>query len=121
MATPIAFLLFTFFLGFAVVLGAEFNATVQEFFPARATRIAQMKEWLAAQAQSQDSGPVGPVGAVAWRLATGPIRLAGDGIRTQRAQNNPDPERPVEETAEDADAARPATTSGDHSPFFKPS
>jgi len=124
LATPIAFLLFTFFLGFAVVLGAEFNATVQEFFPARATRIAQMKEWLAAQAQSQESGPVGPVGpvgAVAWRLATGPIRLAGDGIRTQRAQNNPDPERPVEETAEDADAASPATTSGDHSPFFKPS
>ncbi|MDG3016576.1 YihY/virulence factor BrkB family protein [Speluncibacter jeojiensis] len=49
LATPIAFLLFTFFLGFAVVLGAELNATVQEFWPARATRIEQMREWLAAQ------------------------------------------------------------------------
>lgn len=46
LATPIAFLLFTYFLGFAVILGAEFNAAVQEFWPARATRIEQVKEWL---------------------------------------------------------------------------
>jgi membrane protein len=38
LATPIAFLLFTFFLGFAIVLGAEFNATVQEFWPAKPRR-----------------------------------------------------------------------------------
>ncbi|WP_442941876.1 YihY/virulence factor BrkB family protein [Nocardia sp. NBC_00416] len=47
LATPIAFLLFTFFLGFAVILGAEFNAAVQEFWPARATRMEQFKAWLA--------------------------------------------------------------------------
>lgn len=47
LATPIAFLLFTFFLGFAVILGAEFNAAVQEFWPARATRVEQFKAWLA--------------------------------------------------------------------------
>ncbi|MGI5217384.1 YihY/virulence factor BrkB family protein [Nocardia sp. CA-290969] len=47
LATPIAFLLFTFFLGFAVILGAEFNAAVQEFWPARATRLEQFKAWLA--------------------------------------------------------------------------
>ncbi|MFE3544802.1 YihY/virulence factor BrkB family protein [Nocardia sp. NPDC059177] len=46
LATPIAFLLFTYFLGFAVILGAEFNAAVQEFWPARATRMEQVKEWL---------------------------------------------------------------------------
>ncbi|NKW65253.1 hypothetical protein GS937_13845 [Rhodococcus hoagii] len=34
LATPIAFPALTFFLGFAVVLGAEFNATIQEFWPA---------------------------------------------------------------------------------------
>ncbi|WP_084495019.1 YihY/virulence factor BrkB family protein [Nocardia shimofusensis] len=56
LATPIAFLLFTFFLGFAVVLGAEFNATVQEFWPARATRLEQMREWLSNQVRG-DSGP----------------------------------------------------------------
>ncbi|AXK88757.1 YihY/virulence factor BrkB family protein [Nocardia farcinica] len=53
LATPIAFLLFTFFLGFAVILGAEFNATVQEFWPARATRIEQMREWLANQVRGE--------------------------------------------------------------------
>ncbi|WP_083874444.1 YihY/virulence factor BrkB family protein [Nocardia paucivorans] len=47
LATPIAFLLFTFFLGFAVILGAEFNAAVQEFWPARATRMEQLKAWWA--------------------------------------------------------------------------
>ncbi|WP_084611848.1 YihY/virulence factor BrkB family protein [Tomitella biformata] len=49
LATPIAFLLFTFFLGFAIVLGAQFNATVQEFWPARETRLSQVKDWFAAQ------------------------------------------------------------------------
>ncbi|MEV0711072.1 YihY/virulence factor BrkB family protein [Nocardia aurea] len=49
LATPIAFLLFTYFLAFAVILGAEFNAAVQEFWPARATRLEQMKEWLSNQ------------------------------------------------------------------------
>nr|WP_084522459.1 YihY/virulence factor BrkB family protein [Nocardia inohanensis] len=55
LATPIAFLLFTFFLGFAVILGAEFNASVQEFWPARATRLSQIRLWLARRRQSQVS------------------------------------------------------------------
>lgn len=71
LASTIAFLLFTFFLGFAVVLGAEFNATIQEFWPARATRIAQMREWLAAQATESPT----------IQLATGPIRVATDKVR----------------------------------------
>lgn len=75
LATPIAFLLFTFFLGFAVVLGAEFNATVQLFWPARATRLEQVKEWIAAQNTDDETGPVTNL---AWRLATSPIRLSGD-------------------------------------------
>ncbi|MBF6212733.1 YihY/virulence factor BrkB family protein [Nocardia puris] len=54
LATPIAFLLFTFSLGFAVILGAEFNAAVQEFWPARATRIEQMKEWWTNQVRGDD-------------------------------------------------------------------
>lgn len=61
LATPIAFLLFTFFLGFAVILGAEFNAAVQEFWPARATRMEQLKAWLARRAeakqQAMEQGP----------------------------------------------------------------
>ncbi|WP_083913574.1 YihY/virulence factor BrkB family protein [Nocardia concava] len=45
LAAPIAFLLFTFFLAFAIILGAEFNASVQEFWPARATRLSQVRAW----------------------------------------------------------------------------
>ncbi|MFC8931056.1 YihY/virulence factor BrkB family protein [Rhodococcus sp. NPDC057135] len=75
LATPIAFLLFTFFLGFAVVLGAEFNATVQEFWPARATRMEQMREWLASQSTDDATGPVANL---TWHLATSPIRISGD-------------------------------------------
>ncbi len=125
LATPIAFLLFTFFLGFAVVLGAEFNATIQEFFPARATRLAQMREWLAAQAAYEESGPVG---AVAWRLATGPIRLAGDrnrGARTGRTAAEPtstEPDPHTNDAVADENAGDIGSASlGGHSPFFKPS
>ncbi|WP_153407605.1 YihY/virulence factor BrkB family protein [Nocardia macrotermitis] len=46
LSTPIAFLLFTYFLAFAVILGAEFNATVQEFWPARRTRFDIIRRWL---------------------------------------------------------------------------
>ncbi|WP_330179527.1 YihY/virulence factor BrkB family protein [Nocardia sp. NBC_01503] len=57
LATPIAFLLFTFFLGFAVILGAEFNASVQEFWPARATRAAQIRAWWARRKHRSASEP----------------------------------------------------------------
>ncbi|TJZ75390.1 YihY/virulence factor BrkB family protein [Rhodococcus oryzae] len=93
LAAPIAFLLFTFFLGFAVVLGAEFNATIQEFWPARATRMEQMREWLAAQAaaaaRAPDGASVGPVTNLTRRLAGGPMRITG-------------PDRGKHEAAEDA-------------------
>lgn len=104
LATPIAFLLFTFFLGFAIVLSAEFNATIQEFSPARATRMDQMREWIAAQAATDDK-PSGPVTAVARRLATGPIKLSGDRARSDRPEPTPD--------------RHPGD--GGQSPFFKPS
>lgn len=111
LATPIAFLLFTFFLGFAVVLGAEFNATIQEYFPARATRIEQMREWLAAQTAYEESGPVT---AVAWRLATGPIRLAGDRTRSSDSDDSPGKATDDAETVAEPNSPR-------QSPFFKPS
>ncbi|MGQ4597704.1 YhjD/YihY/BrkB family envelope integrity protein [Nocardia sp. R6R-6] len=70
LATPIAFLLFTFFLGFAVILGAEFNAAVQELWPARATRMEQVKEWIANQVRG-DSDASSP-GATGDDDAAGP-------------------------------------------------
>src|ERR1044071_1624406 len=44
LATPIAFLLFTFFIGLAIVIGAYFNAAIQELWPARMTR-RQRRRW----------------------------------------------------------------------------
>jgi membrane protein len=44
LATPIAFLLFAFFIGLAIVLGAYFNAAIQEMYPARMTK-RQRRRW----------------------------------------------------------------------------
>ncbi|HTY29244.1 MAG TPA: YihY/virulence factor BrkB family protein [Mycobacterium sp.] len=52
LATPIAFLLFAFFLGFAIMIGAELNAAIQEEFPARVPRGHQMRRWLQRKARS---------------------------------------------------------------------
>jgi membrane protein len=52
LATPIAFLLFAFFLGFAIMLGAELNAAVQEEWPAPATHAKRFRWWLQDKAES---------------------------------------------------------------------
>ncbi|WP_374058970.1 YihY/virulence factor BrkB family protein [Saccharomonospora sp. NB11] len=44
LATPIAFLLFTFFIGLAIVGGAYFNSAIQELWPAKMTR-RQRRKW----------------------------------------------------------------------------
>ena len=46
LATPIAFLLFAFFLGFAIMVGAELNAAIQEEWPAPATHAQRLRWWL---------------------------------------------------------------------------
>jgi membrane protein len=44
LATPIAFLLFAFFIGLAIVIGAYFNAAIQEMWPAKMTK-RQRRRW----------------------------------------------------------------------------
>ncbi len=62
LATPIAFLLFAFFLGLAIMLGAELNNAIQEEGPAPATHADQLRNWLGDRAgqrvsqRTQDSG-----------------------------------------------------------------
>ena len=46
LATPIAFLLFAFFLGFAIMIGAELNAAIQEEWPAPDTHAKRFRWWL---------------------------------------------------------------------------
>jgi membrane protein len=52
LATPIAFLLFAFFLGFAIMLGAELNAAVQEEWPASPTHAKRFRLWVKGKAES---------------------------------------------------------------------
>jgi membrane protein len=49
LATPIAFLLFAFFGGFSIMIGAEFNAAIQEEWPAPATHAHRLRQWLASR------------------------------------------------------------------------
>ncbi|BBX74155.1 YihY/virulence factor BrkB family protein [Mycobacterium shinjukuense] len=51
LATPIAFLLFAYLGGFAIMLGAELNAAVQEEFPAPATHTHRLRSWLRRRAR----------------------------------------------------------------------
>jgi membrane protein len=46
LATPIAFLLFAFFLGFAIMIGAELNAAIEEEWPAPVTHAKRLRGWL---------------------------------------------------------------------------
>src|SRR5271165_894299 len=50
LSTPIAFLLFAFFGGFAIMLGAELNAAVQEEFPAPTTHAHRLRKWVVSRA-----------------------------------------------------------------------
>ncbi|WP_240498533.1 YihY/virulence factor BrkB family protein [Williamsia sp. 1135] len=70
LATPIAFLLFTFFLGFAIVVGAEFNAIAQQLWPANPTKIDQVRDWVSQQTSDITDQLKG---VPAW-LPSGPIK-----------------------------------------------
>ena len=54
LATPIAFLLFAFFLGFAIMLGAELNAAIQEEWPAPLTHAHRLRGWLEGKARARE-------------------------------------------------------------------
>ena len=57
LATPIAFLLFAFFLGFAIMFGAELNAAIEEEWPAPATHAKRFRGWLEEKAEWRNGGP----------------------------------------------------------------
>jgi membrane protein len=44
LATPIAYLLFSFFIAMAIVLGAEFNSAIEEIWPSHPTRRDRRRE-----------------------------------------------------------------------------
>ncbi|MDR3657879.1 MAG: YihY/virulence factor BrkB family protein [Mycobacterium sp.] len=64
LSTPIAFLLFAFFGGFAIMMGAELNAAIQEEFPAPKTHAHRLRKWVVSRLPtskaSVDSPPEEP-------------------------------------------------------------
>ncbi|MDV3125071.1 YihY/virulence factor BrkB family protein [Mycobacterium sp. 21AC1] len=63
LATPIAFLLFAFFLGFAVMLGAELNAAIQEEWPASETHARRLRGWIEEKTINQNAAAPKRTGA----------------------------------------------------------
>ncbi len=61
LATPIAFLLFAFFLGFAIMIGAELNAAIEEQWPAPATHARRVRGWL--EGRPAAGSPAAPAAA----------------------------------------------------------
>ncbi len=105
LATPIAYLLFTYFLGFSVMVGAEFNAAVQRQWPAKQTHVDQWRGWIADQMNAAGIESPGRVAAEQLkRIASGPI------TRPIRRRDRQDAEQDAPEPSDSADpqAPRPA-------------
>ncbi len=62
LATPIAFLLFAFLAGFAVMIGAELNAAIQEEWPAPDTHARRLRTWISGRSDraKSDGAPEAP-------------------------------------------------------------
>ena len=83
LATPIAFLLFAFFLGFAIVVGAEFNATLESIWPSSPTRGVRARHWLDEQRAELAEGITDGIKALPAKLGTGPISVPSPPTITQ--------------------------------------
>ena len=57
LATPIAFLLFAFFLGFAIMMGAELNAAIEDEWPAPVPHWHRFRTWM--RRRSRPAGDTG--------------------------------------------------------------
>jgi membrane protein len=110
LATPIAFLLFAFFLGFAIMIGAELNAAIQEEWPAPTTHVHRFRGWLQEKTESLNGDAPSDADEPLARRATNP-----DEPLARRATN---PDEPLARTASDPDepARRAASSRGPADP-----
>jgi membrane protein len=69
--------LFAFFLGFAIMLGAELNAAIQEEWPAPATHAKRFRWWLEEKAESLNGN-----GTATPPVAAQPAATTADGDAT---------------------------------------
>ncbi|WP_116041113.1 YihY/virulence factor BrkB family protein [Amycolatopsis palatopharyngis] len=126
LATPIAFLLFTFFIGLAIVGGAYFNSAIQELWPAKMTR-RQRRKWRRLEMERANERMRSEEHRKLWERTTMPLRrprkAAEQGTAdAQEADSSPAPEEARdlaehdEQAGEDrAGSASPATDSGSYS------
>ncbi|MET0900178.1 MAG: YihY/virulence factor BrkB family protein [Mycobacterium sp.] len=87
LATPIAFLLFAFFLGFAIMLGAELNAAIQEEWPAPTTHANLVRDWV--RRKAADGGEARSKARAARRNGSAPGDPAVTGPLEAPAQPGP--------------------------------
>lgn len=77
LATPIAFLLFAFFIGMAIIIGAQFNNAIQEMYPAHMTR-AERRRWRRLEMKRMAQRMHTERGYQAWRTAHESESAAGE-------------------------------------------
>jgi membrane protein len=94
LATPIAFLLFAFFLGFAIMLGAELNAAIEEEWPAPVTHAKRFRWWLEEKAESLNGSRPGGDEPLGRRAESGDEPLG------RRAESGDEPLGRVAESGE---------------------
>lgn len=102
LAAPIAWLLFTFFIGLAVVSGAYFNSAIQELWPAKMTR-RQRRKWRHLEMER--------AGEKAEREPTAKPEPAVEPETTAKPETatKPEPDTKPERAAEPDQAAKPET------------
>ena len=78
LATPIAFLLFAFFLGFAIMIGAELNAAIEEEWPAPPPHLQRWRERAQRGGPQQGDTDQSDEGSGA-ETGAGPVSTVGEG------------------------------------------
>ena len=77
LATPIAFLLFAFFIGMAIIIGAQFNNAIEEMWPAKMTR-RERRRWRRLEMRRAAQRMHTEEGYLAWRNGNAERSSTGD-------------------------------------------
>ncbi|WP_158882994.1 YihY/virulence factor BrkB family protein [Amycolatopsis anabasis] len=101
LATPIAFLLFTFFIGLAIVGGAYFNSAIQELWPAKMTR-RQRRKWRRLEMERMNEQMRSEDGRKLWERTTVPLR------RPRKSEPEPEADPGGEDEQAGAEVSRPS-------------
>lgn len=110
LATPVAFLLFLYFIGLAIVGGAYFNSAIQEIWPAKPTR-RQRRKWRRLEYERANEVFHSEDRPKLWERTTAPLRRKKPAEDAAEEPTQDGATRPVA-TGDQEDAA-PAAKAGD--------